>query len=138
MLSPYFELFLFGQARHGCSRYLVSPVFIFLFAIWLFALPGLPPFKSCLNFPGCVGIASDQRLSFIQQAVATHASHGTIHQPAVRGIYGKNVEYSGAYDAAMHLDCVFIFRHGISRNPKTKYPDFNFPSSGSRHESIIK
>jgi len=55
-----------------------------------------------------MGIAGDQRSSFIRNAVTAGAGHSTIHQPAIRGIHSKNVEYSGTYDAAMHLNNIFI------------------------------
>jgi hypothetical protein len=87
-----------------------------MFIVQLFALPGLPSFISNLNFPGRVGIAGNQRSSFIRHAMAARAGHSTTYQPAVRGIDSKNIKYSGAYDAAMQLDSVFILKHGTSWN----------------------
>jgi len=77
---------------------------------------------SSFNFLYCVGIASDQRMLFIRHAVAAKAGHDTIHQPVVWGIHGKNIEYSGTYDTAMHLDYIFIIRHGTSSNAQDSAP----------------
>ena len=85
---------------------------LFVFIVYLCAIPGLPSLISSLNFPCCVSIAGDQRLSFIWHTVATGAGHGTILQPAVWGIHGKDGEYSGTYNAAMHLGYIYIFRLG--------------------------
>jgi hypothetical protein len=93
-----------------------------MFIVYLFDLPGLPSFISSLNFLGCVGIAGDQRSSFIRHAVSTGADHCTIHQLTIQGIYGKDVEYSATYDAAMYLDYSFIFRHRTSRNAQDATP----------------
>jgi hypothetical protein len=62
-------------------------------------------------FSCCVGIASNQRSSFIRNDVTSGAGHGKIQQTAIRGIDNKDVEYSGAYYAAMHLDYRFVIRH---------------------------
>ncbi len=73
------------------------------------------------NFSGGVRIAGNQPLS-TRYEVPARASHGALHEPAVRGIYGKNVEYPGTNDATMHLDRIFIFRHGISRAYRDSTP----------------
>jgi hypothetical protein len=54
--------------------------------------------------------------------VSAETGHSTINQPAIRGIDGKDVEYSGTYDAAMHLDYSFIFRHRTSRDAQEIAP----------------
>jgi hypothetical protein len=46
------------------------------------------------------------------------AGHAVVHQPALRGIHSQNIEYFGAYDTAMHLNYIFIFRHRTSKNSK--------------------
>jgi hypothetical protein len=64
---------------------------------------------SSLNFLCCVGIAGDQRLLFIRHAVAAEAGHGTIHQSAVWGIHGKNVECVLTHTMKPCISTTFLF-----------------------------
>ena len=58
-----------------------------------------------------MGIAGNQGMLVIQNAVAAQAGNAAVYEPVVRGIPGNNGKYPGTYDTAMHLNLVDIFTH---------------------------
>jgi hypothetical protein len=76
----------------------------------------LPSLVRRFNFPLCVVIAGDKRLSSIGNNLTARAGHRTIQQPAIGRIHRKNIEELGTYNTSMYLNYIFIFRHGTSGN----------------------
>jgi len=86
----------------------------------IFHLTKPPPFVSNLNLIGCVGIADNQRLFFIWQAVSASSGQGTVQQASFRRVHGEKVEHSATNDTAMHLDDFRFFRQWVSREVREK------------------